>query len=220
MIRGVGFNQQTGKWRAQLRGYRRCGYIGEFLTVEEAVAARRGAELELHGRHHDQADIQIEGATARVPLWGRHGVLRGWSLIDTADLPLVREHRWSLNPNGYAVARMGGRVIAMHAVLIPDAVVRDHINGDTLDNRRENLRGCLPRENSRNSAATRGRALFKGVSATAAGRYRARLMLNRREVWLGSYATPEDAARAYDAGARRLFGEFARVNFATSRDDA
>lgn len=48
-MRGVAMNRQTGKWRASLRGYGARGYIGEFATFGEAAAARRLAEIALHG---------------------------------------------------------------------------------------------------------------------------------------------------------------------------
>lgn len=213
MIPGVSWNPRNRRWRAVLSGYRVNGYIGEYLTEAEATAARQAAEMLVDGRIHDQAEIEIDGDVARVPLWGKRGVLKGWALIDATDADLIGRSRWSLNPNGYPVARIAGRTPAMHLVLMPGPGTRDHISGDTLDNRRANLRRCSQTENSRNKSPTRNRALYKGVSPTAEGRYRARLMLDRREVWLGSFDTPEEAARAYDAAALQHFGEFARPNF-------
>ncbi len=213
MIPGVMWSRLNRRWRAVLSGYGSNGYIGEYRTVEEAIAARQAAELAVDGRLHDQAQAEMDGDIGRVPLWARRGRLVGWAIVDAADLALVAGSRWASRGPGYAVARIDGRAIDMHHVILPGDFVRDHINGDVRDNRRANLRACSAAENARNTAPTKGRGLYKGVSVTAEGTYRARLMLNRREIWLGRYDTPEEAARAYDRGAVEHFGAFARLNF-------
>ena len=100
----------------------------------------------------------------------------------------------------------------------PPRMVTDHINGDTLDNRRSNLRICTNAENSRNCArVTTSRSGYKGVHCAKANRsklpWRARIKHNYIEIQLGTFATKEEAARAYDKKAIELFGEFASLNF-------
>ncbi len=89
----------------------------------------------------------------------------------------------------------------------------DHINGDTLDNRRENLRACDTTQNAANMKPHRGRR-FKGVAwHKASKRWRAYLRTGYRQVSLGYFDTQDEAARAYDRAAFREWGEFARLNF-------
>lgn len=88
----------------------------------------------------------------------------------------------------------------------------DHKNGDGLDNRRENLRIASSSENNRNRRKKSGAASrYKGVSEHY-GKWSATIWSGRK-MWLGRFDTEEEAARAYDEAARRLHGEFARVNF-------
>jgi hypothetical protein len=88
----------------------------------------------------------------------------------------------------------------------------DHANGDSLDNRSQNLRIATKAQNAMNSKAI-GSCGFKGVSKTASGKYSAKITANWRSEYMGLFESAEDAARAYDAAARRLHGQFARLNF-------
>ncbi len=86
----------------------------------------------------------------------------------------------------------------------------DHINRDRSDDRWANLREASAQQNQRNRPPLSG---YKGVSLHRSGRFRARINVNEREVALGFFNDPADAARAYDDAARRHFGEFAYLNF-------
>ena len=90
----------------------------------------------------------------------------------------------------------------------------DHINLDTLDNRRLNLRAATQAQNRRNGRAQRNNTSgFKGVSYHKGKRkFQANIKVNQKQVYLGSYSTAEQAHDAYCEGARRLHGEFARVD--------
>lgn len=92
----------------------------------------------------------------------------------------------------------------------PDGVI-DHINRDASDNRKENLRVCSPQQNSWNRKG-HSRCGYKGVSAKKR-RFVARIKANGKLITIGSYATPELAAHAYDAAASIHFGQFAHLNF-------
>lgn len=95
---------------------------------------------------------------------------------------------------------------------VPDEI--DHINGDTADNRLENLRPCTHAENSRNtrlrSDNTSG---IKGVTLAkkAGDPWLAKIRADGRTVHLGYHATKEQAAAAYAAAAAVYHGEFARL---------
>jgi hypothetical protein len=99
-----------------------------------------------------------------------------------------------------------------------DGMKADHKDGNTLDNRRENLRVCSNQQNRRNSAISKcaKSSQYKGVSWFASkSSWVANICLDGRTKYLGLHAVESDAARAYDAAARTYFGEFAALNFAT-----
>lgn len=91
----------------------------------------------------------------------------------------------------------------------------DHINGNGLDNRKSNLRAAKHQENNRNSRKKPNRVYhghaYKGITF-ARGHWGAKISTGNRNIHLGYYSTPEEAAKAYDEAAKRYFGEFARTN--------
>jgi hypothetical protein len=146
------------------------------------------------------------------------------ALVDTDDFAWLSAFKWRASQNGkrkfYAVrtARVGGieRNLYMHRVIVgasPDLVV-DHINGNSLDNRRCNLRVCTHAENLRNAIWPKGTSRLKGVSWHAGAKaWEAYISLDGRKHHLGCFASEVEAAKAHDAIALKHFGEFARLNF-------
>jgi hypothetical protein len=112
----------------------------------------------------------------------------------------------------------------MHRLLMdaPPELQVDHINGDPLDNRRSNLRLATNVQNQHNKGAWQGAASrFKGVSRTRQPDvWRATIESNGHQITIGRFRSEFEAAKAYDAQARELFGEFARTNFEKHPSDA
>jgi hypothetical protein len=86
----------------------------------------------------------------------------------------------------------------------------DHKDGNPLNNVRENLRLATRQENQRNRGPQRGRK-YKGVRQSGQ-RFTASIVVDRKHISLGTYATDVEAAQAYNAGALQYFGEFAWLN--------
>ena len=112
----------------------------------------------------------------------------------------------------------GGTSIHRFIMKPPKGMVVDHINHNGLDNRKENLRICTQTENMRNNRASYGEVPFKGVIDDSERKghlrpYRAEVRRKNSGNFIGYYATPEEAAIAYDEAAKEEFGEFAYLNF-------
>lgn len=97
---------------------------------------------------------------------------------------------------------------------VPKGVKVDHKNGNGLDNQRHNLRPATTLQNSQGFQIRRksNNTGFRGVGHRRKG-FRARITINKTEVYLGDFPTALQAANAYDAAARAHFGEFAHPNF-------
>lgn len=86
----------------------------------------------------------------------------------------------------------------------------DHINGNSLDNRRENLRLATKQQNGANAKLRRdNKAGLKGIYRHQ-NRWTAMIGLNGKTIYLGCYDTAEEAHQAYCKKAEELFGEYAR----------
>jgi hypothetical protein len=143
--------------------------------------------------------------------------------VDDEDYERISRFRWSSGCSGkhwYAIRAEGWpnrKTIYLHRQILnaPAGTEVDHINGDTLDNRRENLRLATRAQNNQNRGARAGSSSgYKGVSWNPdKGRWAAEIVANGKRTKLGCFADPKDAARAYDAAARQLHGEFAKTNF-------
>jgi len=142
------------------------------------------------------------------------------ALVDDADFEtVVSAGKWQAAPGCntfYArhAYRRDGKVrhVHMHTLLLMSLGV-DHIDGNGLDNRRQNLRPATGSQNAMNRATPRDNTSgFKGVHRNRL-RWQAQIKAGGRRISLGTFDTPEEAARAYDAAALHHFGAFARPNF-------
>jgi len=150
-----------------------------------------------------------------------------FAVVDDHDFEALNKHKW------YAARRINKtriiwyaartlyirkgkyRTVQMHQVILPTEGETDHKDGDGLNNQRSNLRSATHAQNQWNSGKTPGcTSRFKGVTRLKdCARWIASIRIDNKTQYLGCFANEAGAARAYDAAARKLFGEFARLNF-------
>lgn len=153
------------------------------------------------------------------------------ALVDDEDYPLLSRFSWlpSDGPgNGttycvmsYPLRRGGKRdyiTIPMHRLIIPArrGWEVDHRDTNGLNNQKSNLRECTRSQNIANTRTINRpkSSRFKGVHFhKGKGKWIARIKVNQKAVFYRGFDDETEAARAYDAKARAVFGEFARLNF-------
>lgn len=146
------------------------------------------------------------------------------TIISAVDADLA-QLKWRAGGGGYAVKWSAGpnyTMVFLHRVILERMTGRslvkteftDHVNGDKLDNRRENLRIASNSENQRNRGKpSNNTSSYKGVSwHRSAGKWQAQIMVNGKSMYLGLFTTPEAAHEAYTATAEKLHGEFWKPN--------
>lgn len=143
-----------------------------------------------------------------------------FALVDEADFETLSSYVWSVSGKVakgrklYVHRSDGGSWVKMHTQIMgpSDGALVDHRNGDTFDNRRQNLRWATATQNAQNTVAKGGKSQFKGVCADR-GRWAAKIVVGGQTVHLGTFDTQASAGVAYDNAARERHGEFARLNF-------
>jgi len=91
----------------------------------------------------------------------------------------------------------------------------DHIDHNTLNNQKSNLRLCTHTQNCQNTSARKGAASkYRGVTFRKnANKWVVMIIANKKKYWVGTFINEEDAAKAYDSKAKELYGQFANLNF-------
>ena len=147
-----------------------------------------------------------------------------FTIVDDKDFVGLNKHKWypsQRTKNKLYVCRTsfdgGKHELSMHRVILltPPTKETDHINGNTLDNRRCNLRVCTKSQNQMNrQLSPTNKSGFKGVHWDRyRNKWRTTIKAGPRQRYVASNTCLIKAAVAYDKAAIKHFGEFACLNF-------
>lgn len=146
--------------------------------------------------------------------------------VDDSDFAWLNKNKWFANGkypfvDFYAMRaglfsdgeRKNKKILMSREIMqCPKGFVVDHINGDTLDNRRSNLRICTFGQNVVNNKTRNNQVGYKGVYVGYKGKFRAMICSKGKRIWLGEHPTAKCAARVYNEAAKKYHGEYANLN--------
>ena len=150
--------------------------------------------------------------------------------VSPCDYPEMMKYKWSARrtpwtcyASFYRTIKGRNKTFDMHRLIMnpPAGLIVDHIDGDGLNNCRPNLRLATPAQNSRNCCAKINvLSKYKGVSPEKRRNcWRTTLTIDGKHIYLGQFNSEIEAAKAYDKGALKYHGRFARLNFPPKRFD-
>lgn len=150
----------------------------------------------------DRNSYRIVGDIAIIDLYDKYCEKVAETIIDAEDIDRVKNIKWKLSAGGYAVntPKKGKNKNLSRLVLQVDTFV-DHINHNTLDNRKSNLRVVTKSQNQMN-------ANYKGVYCYEGKRPFAKIKLHGKQICLGSYDEEEEAYYARWYAEKILFKEY------------
>lgn len=141
-----------------------------------------------------------------------------YTLVDNEDYGWLRQWKWRLSSDGYAVRsqRIRGEktlLIYMHRLVnkTPKGKLTDHKNGNRLDNRKDNLRACGHTQNMwNNNSKVKAKSGVRGVLwDEARKKWHVTLRKKGQLLHFGSYRTIQEAKRARREAELTVLGEYA-----------
>lgn len=135
-------------------------------------------------------------------------------IIDVDDFNTIKGYTWLTNESGYILTYIHNKIVFLHRYIMENhyniqTKLIDHINHNTSDNRKENLRVCTPSQNQQNRKPTKDSISFKGVSKNKRdGKYRATLKIENKKIELGIYDELKYAIISRVQGEYTYFGDF------------
>lgn len=148
-----------------------------------------------------------------------------YALVDDEDFERLNQHKWQVCKKGYCFyaqrsiqkSNGGWTTSPMHRQVMsapPDMQV-DHHNHNGLDNRKANLRLCTRSQQQHNQLSHKNTSSkYKGVCwYKLYKKWLASIRYMYKSYHLGYFYNEVEAAKAYDAKAKEIFGEFACLNF-------
>jgi hypothetical protein len=145
------------------------------------------------------------------------------ALVDDEDYDYLMQWSWcAIKGKHTYYAERGAYVEGKHRCFLmhreimktPKGEQVDHIDGNGLNCQKYNMRNCSNTQNCWNNKIRRSMWGYKGVYIRKEnGTFRAYINVFKKRINLGTYATVEEAAHAYDKAAIKYFGEFANLNF-------
>lgn len=211
-----------------------CGWCGRAVTNGNAKYCDRRCGNQ--AKSHRSVELAVIEARQFVDRAVNHGewfelpMRTGGSVkVDAIDLNYVGDWCWMIGTTGYAMrsvlkptAPSGKGMVRMHRSIVERVLGRslgqhelvDHINHDTLDNRRSNLRLCNLSQNTQNMTKSRGGSQYLGVCwDKERGKWKAEIRFDGVRTQVGRFDDEAEAAWYRDQWAIALHGNFASLNF-------
>lgn len=155
---------------------------------------------------YDSNKFIFSNDMVKIELYDIHGNVINYAVIDYDNFEKIKDYKWYFRKN-YVATTINGKKEFLHRIIMdtPNGMFTDHINGNTLDNRKINLRNCSKAENTRNRV---NRKRVAGIQQAPSGNYTAVITVNYECIYLGTFDSYSKAVRARKEAEKKYFGEY------------
>jgi hypothetical protein len=179
------------------------------LCVIHYEQKRHNRPITLRSKH-DRNEIVDCGSYSEIVLYDKNKQEKARTKIDNEDVEKIKNRKWYLSSTGYVMSDTEKKATLLHRYITNagKGYVVDHINHDTLDNRKNNLRVCTQSENIQNSIRNiKSNTGHIGVTKVKKW-WTAQICVNGKHLYLGIYKTLYDAINARKQAEEEHLGEY------------
>lgn len=203
----IAFSKQSNKYTVQIISNGKKHYFGSYENIEDALRIRNIKKEEILNNEKEEKERKLKETEIKrnekgeciIEHFNRKKERVGESIVDEEIYYELMKYKWSLTNKVYSHARVNGKnvLLSRHIMNCCDSkYFVDHINGNTFDNQRSNLRIVTPQQNNLNKkSAKNSSSKFTGVQWNKqSGKWMATITLNGKAKYLGSFDNELDAA--------------------------
>lgn len=174
----------------------------QYDTLKEAIKSRDEQvsileEIKLkHKKEIENSPItKTEEGVCYINITNSYDKNKTKSFVSEEDWYNLNNYNWSISNMGYCQGKVNNKNIALHSYILgkKEGYVIDHINGDRLDNRRENLRHITPSQNAQNKTTKTIIGVWKHLN-----KWSSEITYNKRKIYVGVFNSMEEARKMYD----------------------
>jgi len=220
---GVGFDKQVQKFKARIRINGVKKHLGTFDNeIDAAIAYDNEVKLTGIGRRLNFPEPEPENNIPNTKLIRL--TLGLFAIVDLSDFERLNKYKWhavyryntyyaerTIKIDGKRKTEKMSRIILG---LTDPKIQGDHIDRNGLNNQRSNLRPATNQQNSINQVGCNKSSKFKGVFFDKErNKFMSQIKINYKSTFIGRFDSEIDAVKSYDKKAKKIFGEFAYLNF-------
>lgn len=214
-------NSCRAKKRREKMKHEKCTHCGREGVCAKGLCQKHYKQYQTHGKFldnnprtiSDPNEIIIYDDYSEIILYNKDNEETARSIIDLEDVEKVKHIKWSKTTSGYVSGKdKNEKNILLHRYLTecPDDMVVDHINHNTLDNRKNNLRVCTKQQNemnkllySHNTSGVSGVSYYKRKEKWAS-----KIIVNNKTIFLGYFDNKEDAIGVRKQAEKEYYGKY------------
>lgn len=190
------------------------------IINEKQYCTKHAFQIEKHGKilkrtRFDPNEIILYNDYAELILYYNDGSEKDRTIINLDDVDNCKKHKWhkkhSNNGKHYVFTRINGQPVRLHRFVLNFYDLKleiDHINGNSMDNRKNNLRKVTHQKNMQNQRKLprNNTSGYIGVGWNKLNKkWDAQIKTNKKVFYLGSFEKIEDAIEARKNGEKKYF---------------